>query len=151
MKSLLLLLMPWHLLTWADFKGERIVPERMSVARSNISIKYNYTEDKGWYHFDSAEVVFNSDSSFTYTDDPYILQHEQTHLNIAQFICKRTNSNAKFKMWRNQKAIKHFEDEINHEWLQMDFEYDYQTKHSENQLKQLNWNLWIEKQLNNYK
>src|SRR5579863_3419681 len=71
MKKLILLVLPWHLLTWSDFKG---TPKTDHTAYSAMSIGFEYTDlGDGHVIFEDAAVEFIPESSYTNTSDPYIL------------------------------------------------------------------------------
>jgi hypothetical protein len=146
--AFILLVLPWHLLSWSDFKMEPLKAYGIA-ARSNISLTYDYAEDdNGRIYFNRVDVEFNEDSSFTNTDDPYVLNHEQQHLNIAKIIVDRTNKNFWFHHRYTRKQFDNFMKEIDHERDSIDEKYDKETNHSLNHKEQERWNKWIERQLN---
>ena len=147
-KALFLAILPWHLLSWAEFKMEPLKAWGIA-ARSNISLSYDYVEaDNGYIYFNSVSVEFNEDSSFTNTDDPYVLNHEQGHLNIAQAVANRTNKNFWFHHRYTKKQFDNFMKEIDHERDSIDEKYDKETGHSLNHEMQAKWDAKIKKMLN---
>jgi hypothetical protein len=152
MKTLILLLFPFVSmcqtnLTWANFKAK---PNPHHTAMSALSIGWYQStwEDGVHIRFDSATVEFNEYGSYTNTDDPYILNHEQQHLNILFLQVRAINK------WIHIHHIKYTQEqfdamqlELTRRWVKQDNLYDDQTRNSEDKEMQRKWDLWIAKQL----
>lgn len=144
-KLFILLVMPWHILTWSDFKGN---PCGDNAASSSTNILWSYDlEEGGCVSHISAEANFDPDKSWTITNNLYILKHEQGHLDIARIVCERVfreiNPHKKYteKEWLRLKF------DYEEQWFQLDDNYDAKTEHSKNRQAQAKWNSWIAEQL----
>lgn len=144
--ALFLLILPLQL-NWSMFKGK---PNPHHTAMSSLSIGWYQStfEDGVHVRFDSAVVEFNEYGSYTNTDDPYILNHEQGHLNILYLQVRNINK------WIHIHHIKYTEEqfetmqlELTRRWHKADDEYDEQTDNSINKEAQKKWDTWIAKQL----
>ncbi len=146
-KAIILLALPWHLLTWSDFKGK---PNPHHAAMSSISIGWYQStwEDGVHVRFDSAVVEFNEYGSYTNTDDPYILNHEQGHLNILYLEVQKINKMYPIhKIKYTQEQYEAMQLELTRRWHKADDDYDEETNHSENHEAQAKWDLFLAKQL----
>jgi len=141
------LVFPWKILTFDDFKMKDPQNPCHMAARSNITLSFDYEEDYyGRIHFTSLSVFFNPDSSFMLFPDEYILNHEQQHLNLAQFIANKFNKENAGKVFSAKKwYIIH--KEVIKEWSEMDIRYDQQSEHSVNKKMQAKWDEFLKTQL----
>lgn len=145
MKLLLLLLMPWHLLTWKDFKGTP--PDKTNAALTSVTIQWTYEERDTFVYRIKADVFFNPQKSYTNTKDPYILKHEQGHLDLCLIYVRKANALARYSFLFSVNDFNALKKEIEDEWDLMDSRYDTETKHSQNKEAQELWNKWIAEQL----
>lgn len=145
MKSLILLILPWHLLTWSDFKG---APYGGFTAVSSIDMVFESHGNDDYDILDSATVMFHPEESFSRSKDPYVLNHEQGHLNICYLECRYLNRISKNKRYTHDQFDAMIK-EITRRWHRTDDAYDLETDHSINKEMQAKWDIRIYKMLNN--
>src|ERR1700753_8450 len=74
--------MPYHQLQWSDFKASKpIGKDAIAETSAHLIMTTEEVDGKATY---KVFMVFVPDESFTATDRPDILRHEQTHVNIFQ-------------------------------------------------------------------
>lgn len=126
MKPLLLLLLipfanapiSYRQLTWADYKGK---PQSSAIASTCSGIVIEK---------DTAYAIFEPYRSWTRTNDPAILRHEQLHFIITQWWTNKINLYMKGVDnigWWVQK------------WGEMEEQYDRETDHGRDTLAQKQW------------
>jgi hypothetical protein len=132
-------------LMWGDFKGPQTDPN--SLAISTTGWFYTETFDEPNCRFD-VFTWFNQQESFCTTRDPYVLKHEQGHLDIAEIFCRHLQQElnkinlakdtligrALFQEWTNRRQ-------------EMQDLYDKETNRALNHIAQERWNIWIKEQL----
>jgi hypothetical protein len=156
MKTLLLLLFPFvsmsgsKELTWDDFKG---TPKPDHTAYVSMSIGFEYTDlQDGHYIFEDAAVTIHPESSYSNSHDPYILNHENGHLKIAQIQCNYINNLSHIHhIHYTKEGFEAMKREIIRRWDRMDSLFDEQTQHSINREMQAKWDIKIARMLNNPK
>ena len=128
MKSLLfLLLIPfanspisYRQLTWADYKGK---PQSSAIASTCSGIVIEK---------DTAYAIFEPDRSWTRTNDPAILRHEQLHFAIAKLFANKL-------IYRKTVFSNNYADYVLGEWEAMEERYDRETDHGRNPAAQKQW------------
>jgi hypothetical protein len=129
MKSLLLILfipfsntpISYRQLTWYDFKG---VPQPGStIARSYTGIVIEK---------DTAYAIFESDKSWTRTNDVATLRHEQVHFAITRLYAEFISDELKGKKKPNI-------DDLLERWGIAEDNYDKDTDHGRNDAEQKKW------------
>lgn len=145
MKSLILLILPWHLLTWSDFKGE---PYGGFTAVSSIDMVFESHGNSDYDILDSITVQFHTEASFSISKDPYVLNHEQGHLSLCYLICRQVNrmcrkQHTKYTHGQFDAMCK----EVTRRWHSQDDLYDKETDHSINHEAQTRWDSFIKKEL----
>lgn len=136
-------------LSWSDFKGK---PTSTHAAETSTTITVSTTEGAGVFHY-HVESWMSPYQSFTRTNNPYVLLHEQGHFDIteiytrkAKVLAKRYDScgadgNAEFqsaysillKAWGDEQQL-----------------YDMETSHSQNKEAQEKWGRYISERLQLY-
>jgi hypothetical protein len=144
-KLFLILAFPIHL-TWSDFKG-KFIPHNGEIASINTSLNWEYEQTDTIVYNITAAAEFNSDMSYTGTTDPYILNHEQQHYNLAILFSRKANSLIRLKSLFSEKDFETFKARIETEWSATDSLYDAETDHSRNKEAQIRWNKFIKEQL----
>jgi hypothetical protein len=149
MKALILLILPWHLLTFEDFKGKQTDPNSIAITHSGGEEETNCIGNKCTF---TVRTVFYADDSYAVTRDTIVLIHEQGHLNIAEIWTRKLrNALKKYQGCSVAESVKaenlcrHYgklRDEIQDQ-------YDRETNHSLNHERQIFWNKWIAEQLKN--
>lgn len=137
------------IITWSDFKG---TPKKEHAALSSIALGFSYTElPDGRIMFDSASVTFNPELSYTNTDDPEVLRHEQGHLILAYLLCLYENSIPGIHhIHYSKEQFENMMNEMKRRWDRDDKRYDEETQHSENKSQQLKWEKYFTKELLKY-
>lgn len=148
MKLLLLfLILPYHQLTWSDFKGKQT--DITVVAQVDCGTML-ITDYLGGRYFFKVETIFNPDQSFTTSHEDYILEHEQGHLSIAEYFTRLTRKAIEPYQGRGGD-VTHIVDSIFASYAVMrdntQEAYDCETGHSVNKENQERWNRWIAEQL----
>jgi hypothetical protein len=145
-KLFVLLIMPWHLLSWSDFQGKP--PKQTGIsAMSNTTLSWEFDEDDSNMVYNIRAVAdFNPENSWTRVSDQYTLKHEQGHLDICQIVCNEATNYVRYRKYSKKEwtAIRSFYED---EWNELDFDYDSATNHSQNKAEQEMWNKWIYKKL----
>ncbi len=128
MKPLLLLLLipfsnrpiSYRQLTWADYKGK---PQSSAIASTCSGIVIEK---------DTAYAIFEPDRSWTRTNDPAILRHEQLHFAITEKYADAITRSYKVNDYRyvTMKI---------EEWDREEERYDYETEHGQNIAAQKQW------------
>lgn len=145
--KLLLLTLPWHILTWADFKEIPHIGTYLS-ASSNTVISWTYIkDDRGYISEIEAEPYFDPYKSWTITNDPLVLKHEQGHLDICKIVCNEIFRNVNPTKKYTDKEFLKLKSGYEKEWNDLDDNYDNKTSHSRNRQAQIKWDSWIAEQL----
>lgn len=147
-KALFLLILPWKILTWNDFKAKP-TPTGKEGAMSAMSIAFYYTDlQDGHVIFDSCSVEFYPEKSWTILNDEAHLNHEQGHLNLCLALVRYFNNMSHIHHVHYKKAdFETMQDEIKRRWDRDDLKYDEESDHGNNQAGQDKWDIYIAKQL----
>ncbi len=147
-KAFILLALPWHLLTWSDFKAKPN-PKGSEGAMSAMSIAFYWTDlQDGHVIFDSAAVEFYPEKSWTILSDTEHLNHEQGHLNLCLALVRYFNNMSHIHHIHYKKVdFEAMQNEIKRRWDADDLRYDTETDHGNNQEGQIKWDLYLAKQL----
>ncbi len=138
-------------LTWSDYKGS--VDRSSDAAASTttyLAIEYNIKNSDFSYRIQSR---FSKTRSWGLHKTAYILSHEQGHFDIAEVFARKLHkkmSEYKFNSKTYQKDLKKIYDEILEEKEEAQNNYDGETRHSINKIKQAEWLKKIEKMLEEY-
>lgn len=154
MKTLLLALIlfnnpkeiEYRKLDWSDFKGPVV---NSSAAETTTQLQLDWVETDGKYTF-KVTAWFLPYESFTTTDRPDVLRHEQGHVDLAQIKaiqCMKAlvsyqgcNERRKSKV---ESIYAHYVKSLN----ELQVLYDKETKHSQNSVIQKRWESNIEQGL----
>lgn len=114
-------------LRWEDFKGKPPANTEASACTcTNISIG-----------MDTAYAIFLSDRSWTKTNDPELLRHEQLHFKITEKMAKD------IAVWiKVSNALSQHEEAISvllYKWRLMEELYDLETDHGRDSTAQKRW------------
>lgn len=149
----------YHKLDYRDFQGKKPEGGDILVA-ANLNTELDFGTGSEWkpeWHLPidqdtltsfNAFVRFNPENSYMTVHDPYILKHEQGHLDIDQICCDRANKIAALGKRYSTKEWRILQQTFIDNWHVMDSVYDAETKHSQNKTEQAKWNLKIQKLLN---
>jgi hypothetical protein len=139
--------------TWRDFTGTKPASGDTIVAASiNTELDWGTSEeffpgaDDTMTGF-NAFVRFNPENSYTTTKDPYVLKHEQGHLDIDLIVCNRANKVAALNLRYSVPQWNDIQNYFIKMWNDLDIQYDKETNHSINHSEQERWNIWIKEQL----
>ena len=136
----------------ADFKSNTINNPKMS-ASSNLSLRYFLSEE-----FDSIFYIkpaFNKYKSYFIGKEgksEWLLNHEQLHFDILEVFARKFRREIFLNYYNNGKYL---DDDtlysiyltIYKGYIQMSADYDKETNHSRNKLKQEKWNIKVAKEL----
>ena len=112
-------------LTWSDFKGTPPAnTEAMACTCTNIAIGY-----------DTAYAIFLPERSWTKTNDPEVLRHEQFHFTITYFYADFISRERKLKPPYSAHPI----EQILRYWREMQEKYDRETAHGTDTASQKRW------------
>lgn len=138
---------------WADFKGKQDIHSPFA-AMSAVGIHYKYYS---WSNKKVYKIRFEIYSGFDKTkswskkrlETPHMLQHEQLHFDICGLVSREFRKEAEHRSYS-----KNFKNEINglfnkysQSLQKLQQKYDEQTQHSENIVKQQEWENLVYKEL----
>lgn len=139
-------------LTWNDYKG-RPEPGNDDAASTTtyLGIEYNITSSSFGFKIESR---FSKTRSWGRYKDDYVLSHEQGHFDIAEIFARKLNkemSEYQFNKRTYQQDLNKIYNVILEEKATMQGDYDDETNHSINKVKQAEWLKKIAKMLEEYK
>jgi hypothetical protein len=139
---------PYYKLKWEDFQG---IPDTTSKFRaiSSIGINYTLTFNKKAFSY-NVTCIFNKKESWTKSKDSTLLEHENTHFNIAELFARKLNQvykNYKFPSTTIRNDFEKTARVIKTERNKVDDLYDKETNFSRNKKKQNYWNNRIKTEL----
>jgi len=135
---LLVLFLPWKILNYDDFKGK---PSRDLSLAAVSSVYLSWTADVNdtiIYNV-KCSVEFNEKKSFIREKNPWVLNHEQGHLDLGLAFAREANSISKFRMLFSQEDYDALRIRINYEWGAMNDLYDKETDGSRDHKMQAIW------------
>ena len=103
-------------LTWADYKGNP-TNNHLASTCSGIVIEK-----------DIAYAIFEPDRSWTRTNDPAVLRHEQVHFLITEYYARIINN-------VDRRIVNWYLDK----WNELEERYDLDTDHGRNEKEQKVW------------
>lgn len=137
-------------LTWDDFAGKINDSSRFD-AECFAEIRYNYKfESPGDFKFE-VYASFNKNTSWSRAgmQSNDLLKHEQMHFNIAELFAeklKREFDTYSYTASYNTQILQVF-NQVKIEYQTMQLEYDEETSHSLNKVKQKEWEDFIKNEL----
>ncbi len=133
-------------LSWADFKGQPPVSQRVAaITASGLSYRYTASGDGDRYEIDfTVDTFFYPEKSWYHPGlcDALVLSHEQLHFDISELFARRLRrrlSSARFTD-RVKSEVRKIFDEVNRELSEFQDQYDRETDYSRNREAQLAWN-----------
>jgi hypothetical protein len=137
-------------LTWMDFQG--IEPNGNTYSALNYGGIYLIFEQGDIFSSIvklRIDNIFNKKLSWTNTDSKYILKHEQLHSDIREVYSRLIRKEILKKKFSTLRDVDISVNEIHYKLEQemnlYQDKYDQETEHSENIEKQKEWNLKVEK------
>lgn len=136
-------------LQFEDFKGKR--PARGVVAAAaQVGILFHVKEIDGEMVF-IVEAIFVKSKSFIKDSSQYSLNHEQIHFDITELYTRKMRKKLQsinYKKVKNmQSEINKVYDNINQDLRKEQEEYDKDTEHGINMVKQKMWAEKINKEI----
>ncbi|HXB39069.1 MAG TPA: DUF922 domain-containing protein [Bacteroidia bacterium] len=135
-------------LTWDDFKGK---PDTTSPYKakteSNFSMQIG---TKGMEAIIGMQNCFNKNKSWVKEKNNLLLEHEQTHFDIAEIWMRKFKQllqGKTFTVKTFQQELNAMHSEINRGGKEMNARYDKETEHSVNQEAQKKWNKRVAEEL----
>ena len=131
---------PLYKLNWADYKAS---PDFGSGAAATtttyLGIEYNI--DKSGFTY-RISCRFSKNKSWGLHKTDYILSHEQGHFDIAEIFARKLHkemSEYRFNSKTFQKDLQRIYENLMTEKENMQNEYDRETNHSINKVRQKEW------------
>ena len=141
-------------LSWSDFGASIRSNQGSSVAFAYTGILYevNRSSNPEGEISISIKNIFDKNKSWKKYEDPgnYILQHEQLHFDITEFFARKMRKMVQNKIKKSKDYQKYFQKEykrIYSDYVKFQNQYDKETQHSINKIKQEEYNLMIPKLL----
>ena len=143
-------------LSWSDFKA----PHRQGVSyvastSSGMSFSYSFADNNGEIEIKATiHCNFYPESSWVNPAEAsdYILAHEQAHFDISEIharILRKKISESTFSA-NGKKEITDLYYDAEKERVAMQKLFDKESDHSKNKEKELEWEAFIKKQLEDY-
>ena len=148
-------LIPWKenkKLTWADYKGKvRTGTDAAASTATYLGIEYNFNKNGFDYKITCS---FSKTKSWGLHKTAYILSHEQGHFDIAEIFARKLNKRMSEYVFNKNT----FKDDLKDLYMKLTTEkdgfqneYDKETNHSINKVKQAEWLKKIEDELKTLK
>lgn len=137
-------------LTWSDFRGKPDMQSRYKASTTcEIVCTVEATESEASV---TVYCYFKEEESWTKTDDPYLLNHEQRHFDLYEAYTRKmrqalTNI-SETDAGKIADQVKKTYNKYFRECSKIQDEYDRETHFSTNRKKQQEWNLWIDDMIN---
>jgi len=133
-------------LKWSDFRGK---PDSKSKYKASttceIVCRMETTESEGLV---TVYCFFNKEESWTKTDDPYLLNHEQRHFDLYEVYTRKMRQAlmeiSKTDARKLAVQVKKIYNKYLRECSKIQDEYDRETHFSINRERQQEWNLQID-------
>lgn len=147
-------------LHWNNFKAKEnnSVSNKNTVAFAYCGISHNVTKssDLNGNISISVKAVFYEDKSWKKNENPgdYILNHEQQHFNIAEVYARKIRKMVNLNIKKSLDYINIFKplyNNIYQEYLEFQKKYDLETENSTKTEKQEEYNLMVQKMLEELK
>jgi hypothetical protein len=144
-------------LSWSDFRG---VPEKKNSVASTYYNINSSIENREDYSTVTINAIFFPNLSWKQKDrnDKTILIHEQRHFDITELFARKLRKRIQAEKFKSQaeleRRIDKLYDENDKAMEACQEEYDRQTDHSRNGVKQREWNKRVEQaliELKNYR
>jgi Bacterial protein of unknown function (DUF922) len=138
-------------LTWADYIAPPD-PESNAAASTTTLLTIDYKISNNSFSY-KIQSYFSKSRSWGRHKDAYILSHEQGHFDIAEIFARKLNkamSEYVFNGRTYQKELKKIYETVTDEKEDLQNEYDRDTNHSINKVKQAEWLKKIEQMLKEY-
>lgn len=135
-------------LTWNDFKGK---PDEKSTFKAKTESSLNVQiSTRGEVATITMVTSFDMSKSWVKDKRDVLLQHEQTHFDIAELWSRRFKQRLQgkaFPLKSFQSALSRMHGEIQKEARAMQAQYDMETEHSINEKAQEEWTKKIDADL----
>jgi len=140
-------------LTWNDFKATAVTnAAEAAMTASSMEFSYNTKNTQLFWNVSVKFFPLLSWSKKSQQSD-YILRHEQLHFDITELYARmlRKQLTENISSTKDIAKLKLINKTILQQWQNEQDKYDKETNHSINAIKQAEWNLSIQQQLNNLK
>jgi predicted secreted Zn-dependent protease len=132
---------PSRKLTWNDFRGKPdATSTNAALTSSSINVKFGYNKN-GLTH--SIKCRFNKSLSWGRIKNDYILNHEQGHFDIAEAHARILNKAYREYTFNSETVsadINSIYESVMKKHVLLQDQYDKQTNHSLDTVKQSEWN-----------
>lgn len=141
-----------QLLTWEDFKGKPSKSNpHAAYTDSGIDFGYSYkSSDHNLVIELRTNFIKNKSSVKPDKKSEHLLKHEQDHFDISEIYTSKFRKNIieeKFNEKNFDKKLQSLSDKYFNELHKYQDLYDEETNHSQNKLKQAEWDVKIAKEL----
>ncbi len=127
-------------LTWSDYKASPN-PKSDAAATTSTSLSIDYHFKEGQFSY-TIKSWFSRTRSWGRNKTAYILAHEQGHFDIAEVYARKLHqrmSTYTFNKQHYQKELNRIYKEVADEKAAVQAQYDYETRHSIDEVKQAEW------------
>ncbi len=127
-------------LTWSDYKASPN-PKSDAAATTSTSLSIDYHIKDGQFSY-TIKSWFSQTKSWGRHKTDYILAHEQGHFDIAEVYARKLHqrmSAYQFKKQTYQKDLDRIYKEVADEKAAVQQQYDRETRHSIDEVKQAEW------------
>ncbi len=143
-------------LKWSDFQSEEAPDGTGVAAESSIALPYRYRSDGEGTLDVFLNVCFVKSQSWSNKEkqNEVLLQHEKLHFDIAELHRRMIVKKLLETKFEKQTYKEQLESIINEIWIKkypaMQDKYDEETSFSRIIREQVNWNAFVEKQMEAY-
>jgi len=138
-------------LTWEDFKGKPDAKEVSAGFIANVQCQWILTDSiENGECYPYLECGIEEHRSWTTTNNPYVLSHEQLHVTISALIGNRLKD-ALVKKRGIPESMKNEIWKLYDDWWKIERsiqdQYDAETSHGRKTTEQARWEKYINEQL----
>lgn len=127
-------------LTWSDYKASPN-PKSDAAATTSTSLSIDYHISASEFSY-TIKSWFSRSRSWGRNKTDYILSHEQGHFDIAEIYARKLHqrmSAYRFNKNNYQKELNRIYNEVADEKAAVQKQYDRETRHSIDEVKQAEW------------
>jgi predicted secreted Zn-dependent protease len=127
-------------LTWSDYKASPN-PKSDAAATTSTSLSIDYHISSSQFSY-TIKSWFSRSRSWGRHKTDYILSHEQGHFDIAEIYARKLHqrmSAYQFNKKNYQKELNRIYNEVADEKAAVQQQYDHETRHSIDEVKQTEW------------
>jgi len=145
-------------LSWEQYK-KRVGSPGIYKAFTYTGVRFEMTEANGKSVI-NVEAFFDPTESWVHPDHlaPTLLNHEQRHFDLTEVYARKIKLQSspfeaidiqEFVKNGSSEKVKRIYSELTNELFKKQQQYDVETRHGTLVEKQVEWDAWVEEQLNN--